>query len=135
MVFGISLELGCWCLEFFQLIVNPPVSVNVGACDCPGGIPNVTTTFCAPVEAFDGITNVATTVPWVESEMFVPLMLPMVTLVTGAPAGGKSGGDVSVMVTVTVEPRLALPPGATEPVENVVVPALSKVATDVRPTR
>ena len=92
--------------------------------------------FCAPVEAFDGIVNVAMTAPCVESEMFVPLMLPAsVTLVIGAFAGGFGGLLGRVIITVTVEPRLALPPGATEPVENVVVPALSKVATDVRPTR
>ena len=45
-------------------MVNPPASVNVGACDCPGGIPNVTTTFCAFVAVVpDGIVNSETTVP------------------------------------------------------------------------
>ena len=101
-----------------------------------GPLVKVTTIFCAPVEEFDGIVNVATTVPWVESEMLVPLMLPAsATLVMGAFAGGFGGELGRVIVTVTVEPRLALPPGATELVENVVVPALSKFATELLPTR
>ena len=96
----------------------------------------MTTTFCAPIGAFDGIVNVAMTVPCVESEMLVPLMLPAsVALVMGALAGGQGGVLGSVMVTVTVAPRLALPPGATEPAVIAVLPALSKFATAVRPTR
>jgi hypothetical protein len=88
------------------------------------------------VETFAGIVNVAITVPCAESEMFVPLILPAsVTLVIGALAGGHGGAVGKVIVTVTVVPRLARPPGATEPVENVVVPALSKFAMEVRPTR
>jgi len=92
--------------------------------------------FCAPVGASAGIVKVAATVPGVESEMFEPLMLPAsVTPVIGAFAGGFGGEPGKVIVTVTVELRLALPPGAMEAVENVVVPALSKSATEVRPTR
>src|SRR5258708_4175245 len=87
---GASLELGCWCLELstlLQLIVNPPVSVYVGP-----GLVKVTTTFCAPVGAFEGIVNVARTVPWVASEILVPTMVPArVTLVIGALAGGQGG--------------------------------------------
>ena len=76
---------------------------------------NTTTTFCAPVGALAGIVNVAMTVPCVESEMLVPLIVPAsVTLLTGALAGGQGGVVGSVIVTVTVVPRLALPPGATE---------------------
>jgi len=92
--------------------------------------------FCAPVDAFAGIVNVAMTWPCVESETLAPLMLPAsVTLETGAFAGGHGGVVGSVIVTVTVEPRLALPPGATEPFEKVVAPGLSNVATEVRATR
>jgi hypothetical protein len=47
----------------YGLMVNPPVSVNVGACVWPGGMPKVTTTFCAPVVALAGIVKFASTVP------------------------------------------------------------------------
>ena len=47
--------------------------------------------------------------------MLGPLMVPAsVTLLIGAPAGGQGGLVGKVIVTVTVEPRLALPPGAYE---------------------
>jgi len=87
------------------------------------------------MDAFDGITNVATTVPCVESDMLLPLIVPIVALVIGAFAGGQGGELGSVMVTMTVAPRFALPPGATEPEPKMVVPALSKFATAVRSTR
>jgi hypothetical protein len=102
---------------------------------------NTTTTFCEPAGAFDGIVNVATTVPCVESEMVVAAMpvsetvLVSVTLVTGALAGGHGGLLGRVMVTLTVCPGLALPPGAVLAVENAVVPAPWYGATAVRPTR
>ena len=94
-----------------------------------------------PVAAFDGMAKVETTCPDVESELLLPLILvpeaklTRVKLVIGAFAGGLGGEDSSVMVTVTVVPALALPPGAEEPTLKVVVPALSKVATAVRATR
>jgi hypothetical protein len=82
--------------------------------------------FWAPVVALLGIVNVATTVPAVASVLLVLVILPpSTTLVMGALAGGFGGELGSVMVTVTVWPRLALPPGATEVVEKTVVPALS----------
>src|SRR5579862_3848740 len=75
---------------------------------------NTTTIFWAPVDAFDGIVNVAITVPCMLSEMLVPLIGPArVTLEIRAFAGGQGGVEGNVMVTVTVVPRLALPPGAT----------------------
>ena len=90
-------------------MVKPPVNVYVGP------MLKTTTTFCAPVGAFEGMTNVAMTVPWVASEMFVPLIVPAkVTLEIGAFAGGQGGVVGRVIVTVTVAPRLALPPGTTE---------------------
>ncbi len=45
-------------------------------------------------------------------EMPVPLMLPAsVTVGSCAFNGGLGGGTASVLVTVTVVPRAALPPG------------------------
>ncbi len=65
--------------------------------------------------ALAGMANVASTVPCVASETFVPLIVPAsVTLVIGALAGGQGGLFGRVMVTLTVVPRLALPPGTTE---------------------
>lgn len=91
--------------------------------------------FCAPVEAFEGIAKVAITVPCVLSEMLVPLMVPAkVTLDIGALAGGHGGVVGKVMVTVTVVPRLALPPGATE-VEPLPLVLPSYVASEVRAIR
>ena len=79
-----------------------------------GPLVNTTEMLCAPVLAPDGIVNVAMTCPAVLSEMLVPAMLPAnVTLVIGAPAGGFGGELGSVIVTVTVVPRAAVPPGAT----------------------
>ena len=61
------------------------------------------TMFWLPVAALEGITKVAITVPWVESEIFVPEMEPArVTLDIGAFAGGQGGVVGSVIVTVTV---------------------------------
>ena len=83
----------------------------------------------------------ATTVPCAESDILVPMMLVcdvrfvIVTLVIGAFAGGHGGLLGNVMLKVIVWPGLALPPGATEPVESVVVPAPSYEATLVRATR
>jgi len=89
--------------------------------------------FCAPVGAFAGIVNVATTVPWLGREMLVPLIVPAsVTLVGTLPAGGCGGLVGSVIVTVTVVPRLALPPGATDPLPPPPVP-LPQVERDVVP--
>ena len=74
----------------------------------------------------------ATTVPCVESDILVPLILPArVTLEMGALAGGHGGLLGNVIVTVMVEPRLALPPGATE----IETTTLSKLDTDVLATR
>ena len=111
-------------------MVNPPLSVYVGI-----GL-NMTTTSCALVAEFDGITNVAVTVFVVGREIFAPLMLPAnVTVGVGALAGGFIGVVGKVMVIITVCPRDALPPGATALVPNTVTPGLSKLATLVRPVR
>ena len=76
---------------------------------------NVTTTFCAPVGAFAGIVNVASAVPEVGREMAVPTIVPASVTLVGTFAAGGSGGVVGrVIVTVTVVPRAALPPGATD---------------------
>jgi hypothetical protein len=91
--------------------------VNVGACDCPGGVPKVTTTFCAPGVALAGIVKVASTVPWVASDELVAMSEPSVTLVMGAFAGGNAGGfeppveSVMLKVMFVPVPRLTLPPG------------------------
>ena len=67
----------------------------------------VTTIFCEPAEAPDGMTNVAITVPW-DGRLMEPLlalMPPRVTLVGTLFAGGCGGVVGRVMVTVTVDPR------------------------------
>ena len=67
---------------------------------------------CKPVGAFAGIANVATTVLCVGCEIAVPTMVPArVTLVGKFAAGGCGGVVGSVIVTMTVVPRAALPPG------------------------
>ena len=71
--------------------------------------------FCAPVAAPAGIVNVASTVPAAGRETEVPTMVPASVTLVGTRLAGGSGGVVgSVIVTVTVVPRAALPPGATE---------------------
>ena len=96
----------------------------------------MTTTFCAPVVVPAGMTTMATTVPEAVQVALMAVRLPTVTLATGEPAGGKLGGAVNVIVMMTAWPGLALPPGAaTRLVVMMVVPALSKFDTDVRPTR
>ena len=90
---------------------------------------NTTTIFCEPAGALAGIVKVATTVPWVASEVLVPEMpvfetvLVSVTLEMRAFAGGQGGLLGRVMVTVTICPGLALPPGAMLLVEKIVLPA------------
>ena len=61
----------------------------------------------------------ATTVPCAGREMLVPVMPASVTddgkivwLVMGSVSGGSGGFVGNVMVTVTVVPRVAVPPGA-----------------------
>ena len=77
------------------------------------GFWKVMTRVCAPVGAFAGMVKVASTVPDVASDRFVPLMVPArVALVMGALAGGAGGFEGSVMLTVTVVPRVTVPPGA-----------------------
>ena len=69
-----------------------------------------------------GMVKVAMTVPTVESETVLPAMMPArVTLLIGALAGGLGGEAGRVMVTATVVPRVAVPPGATVPVPLPVV--------------
>ena len=77
-----------------------------------GGPLNVMMMFCEPVGAFVGIANVQTTMLVAGCEMPVPLMVPAnMTVGNGALSGGLGGGTASVLVTVTVVPREALPPG------------------------
>jgi len=67
-----------------------------------------------PVLAPVGIAKVATAVPDVGYVIEVPGMLPAsVTLVMGSFVGGFGGDEGRVIVTVTVVPRVAVPPGAT----------------------
>ncbi len=69
--------------------------------------------------ALAGMTKLALAVVMLGREIEVPLMFPpMVTLMGTTFKGGFGGDEGSVMVTVTVVPRAALPPGA----EAVVVP-------------
>ena len=98
-------------------MVKPPVMVNVGAWVWPGGMLNVTTTFCVPVVALDGMVKLASTVPWVASVELVAVRVPRVTLEIGALAGGRVGGfeppvdKVMFNVILVPVPRLTLPPG------------------------
>ena len=73
------------------------------------------TIFCEPVGALAGIANVQMTMLVAGCEMSVPVMLPAsVMLGNGAFNGGLGGCAANVLVTVTVVPRLALPPGENE---------------------
>ena len=66
----------------------------------------------------EGIVKFASTMPCVVSEEFVAVSEPSMTLVMGAPAGGKFGGfeppveRVMLKVMFVPVPRLTLPPGA-----------------------
>ena len=80
-----------------------------------GGPVNVMTIFCEPVGALVGIVKVQTTMFVAGCEMLLPLMvLANVTVGNCALSGGLGTVSERLFVTVTVVPRVALPPGEKE---------------------
>jgi hypothetical protein len=67
------------------------------------------------VVVFAGMTKVAWAVVALGREIEVPVMVPPIVMLLGTTFDGGFGGVVGrVIVMVTVAPRTALPPGATD---------------------
>jgi hypothetical protein len=97
------MELGCsvmvGALVPEAITENPPVLSNVSV---PPGVVKVTTASFVPTASAAGISKTAVTVYWLLCVMDDPLIVPMVALAAGTPAGGGAGvSESSVKVTVT----------------------------------
>lgn len=67
-----------------------------------------------PVVALAGMMKVPLTVPDAGRDRLVPVIVPSMVMLRGTKVAGGKGGLVGrVMVSVTVVPRAAEPPGAT----------------------